>query len=323
MIPEAPQVKVLFIAGTGRSGTTLLSNILGQVPGCLSAGEVRYVWERGVVADHRCGCGKPFSQCPVWGVVRREVPTGRDVTLASAVAGRLDERMRVRRVPLMILRRLGGKPALRSHPDDSTVLRVYQTLADLSGVDIIVDSSKLPPYAMLLASLAGIDLYVVHVVRDPRANAFSWRRKKVTNDTDAHTTMPQVEVWRSAVLWVLWNFLVDAWWPRGSTHRLLVRYEDLIHEPAATCNRVLDMLGLSLPAGLITGRGVKLAGTHSVAGNPSRHESGDIELHADDEWRQAMGALDRAVVTMISLPWLRRYGYSLQSVSRRRSIYAP
>lgn len=44
MSHQTQPVRVLYIAGTGRSGTTIFSNLLGQVPGCLAAGEVRYAW---------------------------------------------------------------------------------------------------------------------------------------------------------------------------------------------------------------------------------------------------------------------------------------
>src|SRR4051794_7526949 len=35
------QVTVLSVVGAGRSGTTVLASILGEVPGCAGAGEIR------------------------------------------------------------------------------------------------------------------------------------------------------------------------------------------------------------------------------------------------------------------------------------------
>ncbi|MEJ7708151.1 MAG: sulfotransferase [Nocardioidaceae bacterium] len=240
-------VKVVFIAGTGRSGSTVLSSILGQVPGCFAAGEVRYVWERGLLEDHRCGCGEPFSRCPVWKAVMEEAFRGRPAPDAAATASRLDSRLRVRRVPGMVWRRMHGRPALKPHPDDLIIMRLYEALAAREGVQMVVDSSKLPPYGMLLSSLPGLELYIVHIARDPRATAFSWRRKKTTQDTAAGSTMPRLETWRSAILWLLWNLLIDAWWPRSSPRRLLVRYEDLIRDPTTAVGRVLHMIGAELP----------------------------------------------------------------------------
>ena len=123
--------------------------------------------------------------------------------------------------------------------------------------------------------------------------------------------MPRLKAWRSAVLWILWNLLTDVWWRRSSQHRLLVRYEDLVKDPAASVQQVLDTIGLDVPRGLIRGHSVTLAPTHSVAGNPSRHNRGVVELRGDQEWQQAMRATERAVVTALTSPGLRRFGYSV------------
>src|SRR3712207_9509572 len=67
------RVDVVYIAGDGRSGSTLLSRLLHQVPGWLALGEVRYFWERGLQQDRACECGRPFSECPLWSRVADEL----------------------------------------------------------------------------------------------------------------------------------------------------------------------------------------------------------------------------------------------------------
>ena len=47
-------------AGSGRSGSTLITTVLGQLDGCFAAGELRYLWQRGMVDNRPCGCGAPF-----------------------------------------------------------------------------------------------------------------------------------------------------------------------------------------------------------------------------------------------------------------------
>ena len=63
---------VLFIAGPGRSGSTLLDLLLGQIDGFCSTGEMRYIWERGFAQNQLCGCGKPFRECEFWTQVVKE-----------------------------------------------------------------------------------------------------------------------------------------------------------------------------------------------------------------------------------------------------------
>ena len=72
--------RVLAIVGSDRSGSTLLDNMLGGVPGAFSAGEIRYMWERGFAEGRLCGCGRKIVDCDVWSkVIERLPPDAKDV----------------------------------------------------------------------------------------------------------------------------------------------------------------------------------------------------------------------------------------------------
>src|SRR5690606_22212736 len=59
-------VKVVCIGGLGRSGTTLLERLLGQLPGVMPLGEITHLWERDIIAYEMCACGATFSYCEFW-----------------------------------------------------------------------------------------------------------------------------------------------------------------------------------------------------------------------------------------------------------------
>lgn len=293
-----------------------MSNVLGQLPGCLSVGEARYTWGRGVAANHLCGCGVPFADCPFWEGVMADVGAGHADLDADGLAERLDARLRVRVVPAMELRRLRRRPEVPPHCDDATIAALYRALAARPGAErAVVDSSKLPPYARLLEGLPGVEVFLVHVVRDPRATAFSWGRAKATRDDADAARMPRLSVARSSVIWLLWNLMVPRWWP--PSRRITVRYEDFVADPAAELGRVADALGTRVPGGLVEGSAVHLAPTHSVAGNPDRLDAGVVRVRHDDEWRSAMPAAHRWVVTALCAPGLRRFGYPVKGGGRR------
>src|SRR5437588_252232 len=65
----------------------------------------------------------------------------------------------------------------RSEEYSSLRRRVYLAIDDLTAGSIIVDSSKIPSHAELLMS-ARCDVSVIHLIRDPRACAYSWQRHK-------------------------------------------------------------------------------------------------------------------------------------------------
>lgn len=310
-LPVEP-LRVLYFAGSGRSGTTVINSILGQMDGVFAAGELRYLWQRGMVEDRLCGCGVRFRECPVWRAVLACAFAGHPAIDPSEIAQHLMSRLRIARVPVMLGRRMLGRQPIPRHPDDAVIGEVYRALLAHTGGRIIVDSSKLPPYGLLLSSLPGVQLYVLHVVRDPRATAFSWRRPKRQLDFGDDQLMPQQQPWKSSLLWLFWNCLTAMLWRPADGRYLRVRYEDFIRDPKATMSQVATMVGLD-PALLPfeTPTSVRLQPTHSVAGNPDRHRTGSVELASDSEWLTAMPAGQRALVTALTAPALVGFGYRL------------
>src|SRR5215204_2827150 len=65
------RVTVLYIGGHGRSGSTILAQTLGQIPGFVNVGEVWQVWYRGLRENERCGCGQPFTRASSGGPSER------------------------------------------------------------------------------------------------------------------------------------------------------------------------------------------------------------------------------------------------------------
>jgi hypothetical protein len=305
-------VKVLLLAGSGRSGSTVLANLLGSVDGAFSGGELRYLWERGLRDDRLCGCGQPFRQCDVWRAVLDEAVGGADAVDAHRVIATARQGSRIRHLPLMLL---GQEDRLLRRLDDypAMVASVYRAIRDVTGSSLIVDSSKLPGYGYLLDRLPDIDLRVLHLVRDPRAAAYSWSRKKPLRDGAASATMEQQSAGKSAVLWNVWNLSAAALWAKSPDRYLRLGYEEFVRRPRASVARILEFAGhdADLDAVFADDRTVRLIPSHTVAGNPDRLRTGEVALRLDDEWRSKMRPRDRALVTaltgpllpMFSLPW--------------------
>lgn len=295
--------RVVYIAGSGRSGTTLVDSVLGQQPGVWSGGEIRYLWERGVIADRLCGCGVSFSECPAWsGVMRQLAGTVDPEEMISAE----HSRTRIRAIPRLCWRKWRKRPLAEGAL--TSLARPYDAIHGLADATI-VDSSKLPTYAAILDDSPGVEVAVVHVVRDPRATAYSWGRTKVLRDFGDERTMQQLPPWKAAVLWLVWHTTTEVLWGRKA---LRVRYEDFVAAPAEQTTRIAAFADLDIDqTAFRPGPEVRLRPTHSVAGNPSRHRSGWVPVRQDDEWMSELSRLDYLVVTTITWPLLLVYRYPL------------
>jgi hypothetical protein len=304
-------IDVVYIAGDGRSGSTLLSRLLNQVPGWLSLGEVRYFHERGLQQDRACECGRPFSECPLWSAVAAELRTSGLLDPADAAAAE-HALLRLRRAH-RALRRADEPERWVSGAGDYVrqMDAVYRSVQRLSGARVLVDSSKLPQYGQVLRTAESVRLHVLHLVRDPRATVHSWRRAKPLEAHAPRSVMPQRSLLRSVGVWTAANVLTQRLLDDRveSSHRM--RYEDLVEAPVETLRAAIDALGLEgvVPPSL-AGRELDLLPGHGLAGNPDRLRKGPVVLRLDDAWRSEMPRRDAALVSGLTSGLRERYGFA-------------
>jgi hypothetical protein len=314
-------VKVLFLAGKGRSGGTLLANLLGQIPGFCNVGELKRLWDSGLVHNHRCGCGVPVQECVTWSAILDEADALlRGSPLAPLSAARVDlDRYAVVRWR-NIARLLAARTETRDRWDalqryTTAASAVYRSIAAVTGARVVVDSSRMPIEPVALGLVPGVDVRVVHVVRDPRAVAYSWRRSRAWTDRDAGEHMPRWGVAHSAASWATRSVLVEMLGRRHAS--VTVNYDALARDPARVLRAVVDVAGEpATDLSFLTSGAATLVPTHSVGGNPIRMISGEVAIRPDEEWRDGMSGRDQLVATVFALPMLRHYGFPIRPTSR-------
>jgi hypothetical protein len=309
---DSGRVKVLYVVGLGRSGSTILSNSLGQIGGYFSAGELNFIWRHNVLENRLCGCGRPFRECPVWTRVMDEAFGGTDGVDPREMMRLQASGTRTRHIPLMLAPR--GERILKERLEKLLInyRRLYEAIGSVTGSRVIVDSSKEPAHGYAMSLVPDLDLYVLHLIRDPRAAAYSWLKKKPQPDSEEIEHMVRFSPALSSALWDAWNASAEALWRRTPEKYLRLRYEDFVTDPRASLERILDLLderGVEPP--LASDREIKLGVSHTVSGNPNRFETGAVQLRPDREWISKMNPRDRILVTALTLPLLRRYGYEV------------
>ncbi|GAA2512243.1 sulfotransferase [Winogradskya humida] len=300
-------MKVLYIAGWGRSGTTILDNILGSYGPVFTTGELFYLWRRGLNQGRICGCGTGLRLCRTWRDILDVAYAGR--TLRPKRTAALQRRVaRVRDTCRLSRAELTGEQL--DYRDE--MYRLYAAIHTVTGADLIVDSSKVPSGAAVLAQMPEVESYLVHMVRDPRAVAYSWMRPKDLPDVAVARTMAEHGAAESSTNWLTWNLLIESL-ARGrfAGRAQRIRYEDFVAAPRDMVESLLGLVGLAAEPGPFEGdASVRLNINHTVSGNPSRFRTGPVTLRADNAWQAHQPWRPRAVSTAISLPLLHRYGYT-------------
>ena len=315
------RLKVLSIVGPGRSGTTILACVLGAVDGVVTVGELRWLWRRGVIEQRPCGCGRPLDQCTVWSpVMHRTLPRNGASALDTVAA---QDEVAGRRNRLRAVRSASGTdarwPALAQVRHSAGTL--VHAVADVTGARVIVDSSKRPQDAAVLAAVDGIDHYVLNMVRHPGAVAWSWQRKDKLVRLAGRTTQPMQTrgLLSSVVRWTENCLGTEALRRHVPAERwMFLRYEDFAAEPRTAIDRVLAFLGEDTDVPFQSEDTVELSLNHTVAGNPNRFRVGRVRIAVDDEWRRRMPLRRRIAVRALTWPLLLRYGYPVTGRGRRR-----
>lgn len=302
---------VLYIAGVGRSGSTLIERALATDPRVVVLGEVTHLWRRSLLMDELCGCGVPFSTCPFWRAVGDRAFGGwgsLDVEKVLAARARLD---RVSRFP-KLLRQLGDATYRRDlHDYGELYARIYQAASDVAGADVVVDSSKQPSTPYVLSHQPDLDLRILHCVRDSRAVAYSWTKtvKRPEAQVESFGNMTRYSPLRMGLVWMTHNWAAGATSLTGAPV-LRLRYEDWVRSPVEETGRIMALCGHT-PSTVraLTDSHLNLSVSHTCSGNPLRFARGRISITMDDAWRQKLSATSRHVVTGLTSPLLYRYGY--------------
>ncbi len=281
--------RVLYIAGYGRSGSTVLERVLAASPDAVGVGEASNLTRAGLFTDHElvCTCGAAVAACAVWGRVLAEVPPGPPSSD-------------------------GARRLLGSSPEDPYLVwlrRLYDALfAAAPGPDrFVVDSSKTTRKtvgrARALAD-AGLDVRVIHLVRDPRAAAFATRKgDNLKLEAGVDPTIP-FAVPRTAASWTVANAAVGLL----GLPTLRVHYEQLVEDPEATLRAIGAFSGLDVAPCIAAVRAGDVPAAHQLAGNRNRKVK-RLVLTPDRRWETGLRRRDRAVVGVIAGLLARRYGY--------------
>ena len=155
-------MRVIYIAGTSHSGSTLLDLMLNAHPAILAAGEVLKLNRQLTIRKSRKGTPAPCScgavslwECPFWSAVDRRTQeiSGKSLTDLDMLDYRDED----------------GASAPNAV--------VFKAVAEASGKNFVVDSSKLPGRLSYLMRLTELDVYPVHLVREPKGQINSVARK--------------------------------------------------------------------------------------------------------------------------------------------------
>jgi hypothetical protein len=311
------RVTIVYIAGMARTGSTVLGELLGRVPDVTYVGELSQFWRR-YSRGELCSCGSELPDCAYWSRVVEEGFGDLTAAQVEQFIG-LERRVFRRRALQMLWSRRwasghGAAAELLAERD-----QLYAAAGKVAGASWIVDASKSPFFGALLAGLDTARLDIVQIVRDPRGVIYSWR-KQVASDSEP-SELVRKYTWVAALQWTADNLMAQLALRRLASGYALVRYEDLVADPATLLSRVAKTIGLPVldPHAAVEDVARPPADHHRVAGNPGVRRLGNaVTFSLDDEWRSGLSFRTRRLVTTLCALLMVVYGYPLRATRHPR-----
>lgn len=315
------KIKILYIAGAGRSGSTLIDILLGKIDGFTSFGELRWIWQRSFRENQLTGDDLPFKESPFWNEVVQQAFGGFDKIDPEYLITLKEKVDRLRYIPQLARPQWRTEKFLKNFNELSSYLvPLYSAIQNVSGCELIIDSSKDPSYGYILNAIPEFEVYILHLVRDSRAVAHSWQRKKVRPEIHwKQQYMPQFGIFRSSRVWNNSNLACEGF--RFINDRyMFMRYEDFTKAPFKHTRDMLDFFGYQDKSlDFLSDNKFQPSGAPSVSGNPLRFQKDEITIKSDAEWSKKMPMSQQALVSVLTSPLMAGYGYFL-SIPGRKSL---
>ena len=288
--PPVPRHPV-FVGGMPRSGTTLLSRLLGAHPSLVMAPETHYFT--------RCWTGEPVADtADALRMLDRlfQQPGVQDMALTPEETERI--RQRVQEVPV---------------PAHGDVLRALLDIyAARSGAPAW--GEKTPDHLRFVPEMARQfpEAVFLAIVRDPRDVCLSLQSMPWSR-----STLPE-QAWT----WRTYAQLVDGYQHEYDERFYALRYEDLIVEPEATLRGVCAFLGTSFHPAMLRVQD-DTAQPFDAEREPWKAKSKrQIDASNREKWRTQMPDAERVIVEWIAGRWLSAYGYARPPLDWRPALIA-
>lgn len=174
-----------------------------------------------------------------------------------------------------------------------------------SGKQVYAESTKSIRRLKLLKQTDSVDLYVLHVVRDGRAVAYSNAQKGR-------------DLYAYAGRWVTVNFELLNHRDASPGRWMIVNYERFVTRPVEELGRIMNFVGEEFEEGQLN---FAQPTHHNLAGNRMRY-SATSEITADTKYLTSIGPLQWGIATAYAYRALTEFGYPLSKRRTRSLIYS-
>ncbi|WP_419662618.1 putative sulfotransferase domain protein [Desulfosarcina variabilis str. Montpellier] len=303
--------KLIYIAGSSRTGSTLLDLLLNNHKWIISIGEMdRLPWFMSQ-ASLTCSCGNDFNHCVFWrkvqslGCEKLGVPPYTPLLIERSPSFR---EVSIGTISRLLYKALMIQPSKTIyHLANLSLFRPFQKAAqnclfwndiirEVTDCPVVVDSSKIAFRMKALYFADPKNIRIIHMIRDGRAVAASEIRRTQRPMKIAARRWYQAQ---KKIIFCLKGI------PNGQIFRL--HYEQFCSDPNSTLQELCDFVNIPYQENMLV---LNKHGIHNVGGNPMRFRRGETDIKLDERWKQELGPEDLDTFNGIAGRLNRSFRYS-------------
>jgi hypothetical protein len=295
-----------FMLANWYSGATLFALIISRHSEIECNGETFPFGPRDA-RRHDCTCGQYLDTCEFYRTACAHMWSAEKSDWDRAIFSRVPVLSRNPTLNRLLISRRSLPSMLRSGAERigsfsrgqrdfvDAHMRFYEQALEYSGRSVYVDGTKSIRRAQLFLVNTTNRLKVVHLIRDGRAFANSFRKNRHLDES----ALPQ-----AAVFWNKYIERVDELQSRSERVDVLtLRYEDLCRTPSSFLGDLFTFLDLDFEDVLSIPR----SDTH-VLGNRMRRDFSNV-IKEDESWKQEVDGADQDMLNRMMSGGLSRFGY--------------
>lgn len=277
--------EIIYIMSDKRSGSTLLENILSKSDECFSVGELAMLKGHlikegpGSNWNYNCSCGKSFEECEFWSSVIGQVYTPKKDSFFTNINWNFKSKALAFNAlfPFLFKNKFLKIVSNKNNRQvTATLTDLYAAIAEKSGKQFIVDSSKSPMQALAIyKNQTQFKVKIIWLKRDIRAIATSKRKWKEKNRKKEKSLLQLVmDIFYYRRLCYTVSKHVD------KQDIIFMDYEDLAQQTHQQLQRIFTGFGLQPFA---TPEYMELVEDHTIGGTPGRFTKKPIQY--DGSWK--------------------------------------
>ncbi|MDJ0693235.1 MAG: sulfotransferase [Mastigocoleus sp. MO_167.B18] len=275
-------IKILYILSSGHSGSTLTDLILGSHSEIESGGEIDrlhdYISERppgrGEI-ERVCTCKKNIKDCAYWEAVLSKIDSDKYNIGANIESEEIEV-------------------------FEESNFKLIEAILEVSEKTIFCDSSKSYPRLVKFLKSNKFAVEIIHLVRDPRAVAYSVRRKGLKLNDESYNFFNALKNYKK---------VNSKWFSEfsGLDNYHLLKYENIVQDTEKEVKRLMQELGLNFEKDQFE---FWKNEHHNIGGNRMRLQN-HKSIRKDDEYLSNISFKDWYLASIKTFPQLKTFGYPI------------